>query len=53
MLRRPPTTIKLTPEDVLEHEDLLKHNQPELSLALALATYKRPNPKTRLERIGV
>ncbi|KAK6458158.1 anaphase-promoting complex, subunit CDC26 [Scheffersomyces xylosifermentans] len=29
MLRRPATTIKLTPEDVLEYDDTLAHQQAQ------------------------
>lgn len=53
MLRRPPTTIKLTPEDVLEHDDLTKKPQ-EADLTSQGLQYKKPlSEKTRLERIGI
>lgn len=62
MLRRPATTIKLTPEDILEYDDsvllresavpsLVDHNQEQDKSATGI-TFKEPL-QSKNERVGV
>lgn len=62
MLRRPATTIKLTPEDVLEYDDSVaeqkSQNETQIDLhqedkTVPTITFKEPSLAGRNERLGV
>ncbi|KAF3990186.1 hypothetical protein FT663_02197 [Candidozyma haemuli var. vulneris] len=63
MLRRPATTIKLTPEDVLEYDDSVAvqkaqnetqiDSNQELDKSHTNITFKEPSLAGRNERLGV